>query len=345
MRFIKGFLIFLAVTFVILVGVAFVLPASAHIERSITIARPASEIFPVLNSYRRFNEWSPWFGKDPTASYDVTGPASGVGAKQSWKGDPHTVGSGFQEITASKPNEMVATALDFGDMGKGTAQFLLAPDAHGTKVTWTLDTVAPLGIDGKIVWNAIGRYVGLFMDRMVGPDYELGLGRLKTLVETFPDADISGIGGELVQLAARPIYFVSASSGIGGDSAKAVLTEAYKKLGKYVYENGVTMQGAPMTITTSYDKSGWKFDAAIVVDRNNAATREDIQAGVTDSGNAAQFVHVGPYEKIGETMEKAYAWIAVQGYKPRGRLIEEYISDPGKTPVAELQTRLTIPVQ
>jgi len=345
MRFIKGLVIFLAVAFVILIGVAFVLPASAHIERSITIARPASEVFAVLNSYRRFNEWSPWFGKDPTASYEVTGPAAGVGAKQSWRGDPHSVGSGFQEITASKPNEMVATALDFGDMGKGSAQFLLAPDGHATKVTWTLDTVAPLDVDGKIVWNAIGRYVGLFMDRMVGPDYELGLARLKTLVETFPDTDISGIGGEIVQLAARPIYFVSASSGIGGDAAKAVLTEAYGKLGKYISENGVTMQGAPMTITTSYDKSGWKFDAAVAVDRNNAATREDIQAGATDSGAAAQFVHVGAHTKIGETVDKAYAWITVQGYKPRGRLVEEYISDPGKVPEEQLQTRLTIPVQ
>jgi len=345
MRFLKGLVIFLAVTVVVLIGIAFVLPASAHIERSITIARPASEIYAVLNSYRRFNEWSPWVGKDPNASYSVSGPASGVGAKQSWSGDPHTVGSGFQEITASKPNELVATALDFGDMGKASAQFLLAPGAGGTKVTWTLDTVAPLGIDGKIVWNAMGRYMGLFMDRMVGPDYEFGLGRLKTLVETFPDVDISGISGEVVQLAARPIYFVSASSSIGADSAKAVLTEAYQKLGKYVYETGVTMQGAPMTITTSFDKSGWKFDAAIAVDRNNAATREDIQAGATDGGSAAQFVHLGPYARIGETVNKAYAWIAVYGYKPRGRLIEEYINDPGKVPESELQTRLTIPVQ
>ena len=105
------------------------------------------------------------------------------------------------------------------------------------------------------------------------------------------------------------------------------------------------MQGAPLTITTSYDKSGWKFDAAMPVDRNDAATSDDIQAGATYAGRAVQFMHVGPYDKIGDTTTKAFAWLAVQGYKATDRLIEEYISDPGNTPAEQLQTRLTIPVE
>lgn len=345
MRFLKRLVAFLLVLIVVLIGVAFFLPNSAHVERSITIARPASVVFAVLNSYRRFNDWSPWAAKDPNAHYTITGPVAGVGAKESWQGDPKTVGTGSQEIIESKPNESVTTALDFGDMGKAKARFVLAPDGKGTRVKWTLDTEAPLALDGKLVWNAIGRYMGFFMDGMVGPDYETGLARLKTLVETFPDVDIGGVSGDAVVLAPRKIYFVSASSGTDPDSAKAVLTEAYAKLGKYLGDNKLTMQGAPMTITTSYDKSGWKFDAAIPVDRNDAATREDIQSGATYGGNAVQFMHVGPYDRIGDTVARAYAWLSVQGYKAKGRLIEEYISDPGKTPPDQLQTKLTIPVE
>ena len=345
MRFLKRLVAFLLVLIVALIGIAFFLPGSAHVERSVTVARPASVVFAVLNSYRRFNDWSPWAAKDPNAHYTITGPVAGVGAKQSWRGDPKTVGTGSQEIVESKPNESVTTALDFGDMGKASARFLLTPDGNGTRVKWTLDTQAPLALDGKLIWNAIGRYMGLFMDGMVGPDYETGLARLKTLVETFPDVDIGGVSGDAVVLAPRKIYFVSASSGTDPDSAKAVLTEAYGKLGKYLSDNNLTMQGAPLTITTSYDKSGWKFDAAIPVERNDAATREDIQSGATYGGNAVQFMHVGPYDRIGETVAKAYAWLSVQGYKAKGRLIEEYISDPGKTPPDQLQTKLTIPVE
>jgi effector-binding domain-containing protein len=345
MRFLKRLVLFVLVLVVALIGVAFFLPNTAHVERSITIARPPSIVFAVLDSYRRFNDWSPWAAKDPNAHYTITGPVAGVGAKQSWQGDPKTVGSGSQEIVESKPNESVTTALDFGDMGKARARFILSSDGKGTRVKWTLDTQAPLALDGQLIWNAIGRYMGFFMDGMVGPDYETGLAKLKTLVETFPDVDISGVSGDAVVLAPRKIYFVSASSGTDADSAKAVLTEAYGKLGKYLHDNGLSMQGAPMTITTSYDRSGWKFDAAIAVDRNDTATREDIQSGATYGGNAVQFTHVGPYDKIGDTVTKAFAWLSVQGYKARDRLIEEYISDPGKTPPEQLQTKLTIPVE
>jgi effector-binding domain-containing protein len=345
MRFLKRLVVLLVVLVVLAIGVAFVLPGSAHVERSITIARPPSVVFAVLNSFRRFNDWSPWVGKDPQAHYTISGPVAGVGAKESWVGDPRTVGSGSQEIIESKPNESVTMALDFGDMGKATARFLLSADGKGARVTWTLDTQAPLALDGHLLWNATGRYIGLFMDKMVGPDYESGLAKLKTLSETFPDVDIAGVSGAAVTVAPRPIYFVSASSGPGAESAKAVLTEAYAKLGKYLGDNGLTMQGAPLTITTSYDKSGWKFDAAVPVDRNNAATRDDIQSGATYGGTAVQFIHVGPYDKLSDTIAKAEAWLSVQGYKVTGRLIEEYISDPGNTPPEQLQTRVTIPVQ
>lgn len=346
MRFLKNLIVFLLIVIVVLIGVAFVLPSSAHVERSITINRPASQVYTVLNSYRRFNEWSPWAAKDPNAKYQISGPASGVGAKESWQGDPKTVGSGSQEIVESTPNKSVTTALDFGDMGKAKARFDLTPDATNasTKVVWSLDTQAPLAIDGKIIWNTVGRYMGLFMDKMVGPDYEQGLAKLKSLVESFPAADIGSVSGEEVTLQPQKIYFITGIA--NADTAKAVLTDAYMRIGKVMTQNGITMAGAPLTITNSYDATAWKFDAGIPVDRNDAVPADaDVKSGTTYAGKAVQFMHVGPYEKIGDTTMKAYAWLAAQGYKPTDRLIEEYVSDPGNTPADQLKTRLKIPVQ
>jgi effector-binding domain-containing protein len=336
MRFLKGLFVAIAVIVVALVAVGFFLPDKAHVERSTTIARPPSEVFAVLNSFRRFNDWSPWFGLDPNAKYTYSGPASGVGAKQAWTGNKD-VGTGSQEILESKPNELIRTALDFGEMGKAEATFRLTPVASGTQVTWGLDVNA----GGKL----IGRFFNLMMDSMVGKDYDKGLAQLKTLVETFPSADISGVAGEEVQRSAQKIYYVSASCAGDAESAKAVLTDAYMKIGSFMKSNGVAMQGAPMTITTSFDTNGWKFDAAIPVDRNDVPELGEVRPGTTYAGKAEQFVHVGPYDKIGETTQKAYAWLAIMGYKPTDRMIEEYISDPGNTPPEQLQTRLVIPVQ
>jgi effector-binding domain-containing protein len=73
--------------------------------------------------------------------------------------------------------------------------------------------------------------------------------------------------------------------------------------------------------------------------------RARTSGGGRRAGRAAQFTHVGPYDKIGDTTTKAFAWLAVQGYKAKDRLIEDYISDPGNTPPEQLQARLTVPIE
>lgn len=339
MRFLKGLLLVVAALVALLVVVAFFLPKTSHVERSVTIDRPPSEVFGVLNNIHRFNAWSPWFDLDPNAKYTYSGPSTGVGAKLAWSGNKD-VGSGSQEFVASKPNESLKIQLDFGDMGRPVAELRLAPIGSGsTKVTWTLDQ----SFEGSLV----GRYFGLMMDSMVGKDYDKGLAKLKTLVESFPAADISGISGESVDLAAQKIYFVSVGPLAVDDMAgiKSAITAAYAKIGEFLKANSLAMQGAPLTITTSYDKSGWKFDAAAPVAANDVAPGGDVKAGTTYAGKAVQFVHVGPYEKLGDTITKAYAWLAVQGLKPKDRLIEEYVSDPGNTPPEQLKTLVKIPVE
>src|SRR5262249_49189825 len=143
------------------------------------------------------------------------------------------------------------------------------------------------------------------------------------------------------------IYYVSVGPLAVSDMAaiSAAIRAAYVKIGEFLKANSLTMQGAPMTITTSYDASGWKFDAAVQVAANDVAPSGGVKAGATYAGKAMQFTHVGPYEKLGDTIMKAYAWLAVQGLKPKDRLIEEYVSDPGNTPADQLKTLIKIPVE
>jgi len=170
----------LVVVVVVLVGGAYLLPRESHVERSIVIDRPAAAIFPLLESPKRFNQWSPWKDIDPNVRMSYSGPESGVGAAMAWNGNSK-VGRGSQIITEVVADQRVKTDLNFGDMGSAKAEWLLAPAGGGTTVRWTLD--ADVGN------NPIGRYMGLFMDRMVGPDYERGLRQLKELAEKSPPPD------------------------------------------------------------------------------------------------------------------------------------------------------------
>jgi len=151
------------------------LPAAAHMERSIVIEASPADIFTVLNDLHRFNDWSPWYARDPEAEYRYDGAASGVGARMSWVSELPEVGSGSQEIIASEPDRMVETLLDFGSDGTATARFEISPEGSGSRVTWSLDVEFGGGIPG--------RYLGLIFDQLMGPDYEAGLASLRALLE------------------------------------------------------------------------------------------------------------------------------------------------------------------
>lgn len=149
------------------------LPAATHVERSVVIARSPEQVFATLDSFQRFNAWSPWAEYDPQAKYTFEGPARGVGARMRWVGN-RSVGSGSQEITASEPNHRIVVALDF-DGSQANATYLLAPEGQGTRVTWAFDTEHGM--------NPFKRWLGLLFDRMIGADYEKGLAKLKAMEE------------------------------------------------------------------------------------------------------------------------------------------------------------------
>ena len=225
MRVLKGLLFFIIGLVVLLCAIGAFLPSGANVERSVLIDRPASVIFPLLNSYKRFNEWSPWYGLDPNAQYTYSGAESGVGAKMGWVGN-EAVGSGTQIITASEAFSRVATDLDFGEMGIAKVEFRLAPDGSGTRVTSAFQS--------DVGWNLVGRWFNLLMDKFIGADYEKGLAKLKTVAESVPAADLSRADIAIVEISAMPgqsysgravrVRHVGDPAGIAGAQAQG---EAY----------------------------------------------------------------------------------------------------------------------
>ena len=160
---------------VALTGVAYLLPRQASVARAIEIAAPPSAVFPLIVDLRRFGEWSPWFDHDPDIAVTFTGPIEGVGQTVVWQSDQADIGSGELAITRIESGAEVEIALDFGAEGQATAWLRLETAGAATTVTWTFAT--DLGL------NPIARYSGLWIDGMVGPDFEQGLAKLKALVE------------------------------------------------------------------------------------------------------------------------------------------------------------------
>jgi len=336
----KTIAIIVVILLVLLLGVGMLLPRHSHVERSIVIEAPRATVFALVDGFKQFKKWSPWAALDPNATYTLEGPEFGVGAKQSWVGDPKTVGSGSQEIVATQPGESVTSRLEFGEEGPATARFTLVPEAGGTRVTWSLDTDNGPG--------PIGRWFGLMIDHWVGPDYEKGLVNLKALAEKLPKADFADLTVTAVDAAPMTVAFVASQSSKDTAEIGEAIGAAYTKIVAFMKTEGLEQAGPPITINTRWDDTGYGFDAAIPVDR--APAREipadsPVKVKRTYAGKALKIVFKGPYGGMPPSFAKLTAYMAARGYEPAGPPWDEYVSDPGTTPEVELTTNIYQPVK
>ncbi len=178
MKALKKILLAVAVILAVLVLVGLLLPKTYHVERSTTINAPAAQIYPLISAFRRWPEWIAWTtNKYSDMQLKYGDSDTGVGAGYSWTGK--SSGSGAIKFTKLEPGKGIAYALDF-ENGQylSTGEISIVPEGAGVRVTWTND--------GDLGSNPLGRWFGLFMDRMMGPDFAEGLARLKARTEAAP---------------------------------------------------------------------------------------------------------------------------------------------------------------
>ncbi|RMH70854.1 MAG: hypothetical protein D6675_08180 [Gemmatimonadetes bacterium] len=175
MKIIKNTFMIIVSLVVILLIIGLFLPTTYHIERSIVIQASPNFIFPHLNSFRTWPEWTAWTPeRDPTVKYDYAGPEAGIGAKYMWNGQE--LGNGHITIVESQENTRIRYDLWMeNDKYHAEDMMQLVQTADGTRVIWT--------DEGELGHNPFLRYLGLLMDRFIGPDFEEGLAKLKARAE------------------------------------------------------------------------------------------------------------------------------------------------------------------
>ncbi|NOT83254.1 MAG: SRPBCC family protein [Methylococcaceae bacterium] len=169
-------LILVAIAIIIFIIVAARQPDDFSITRSATINAPAEAVFSQVNELQKWDAWSPWAKLDPNAQNYFEGPEAGTGAIMRWAGN-NKVGVGSMKITESRPNDFIQFKLQFLKpfVATNAAEFTFTPEGDQTRVTWSMY--------GKN--NLMAKIMGLIMncDKMVGGQFEQGLGDLKTIVE------------------------------------------------------------------------------------------------------------------------------------------------------------------
>lgn len=156
---------------------------------------------------------------------------------------------------------------------------------------------------------------------------------------------------QVVTLIEVPVCYAEGSAKVNdpedpqGAKTSALIGELYGKCVAFMQANELGFGGAPLAITLSYDPAGdWVFRAAIpVIGLTDATPRSGdggVAIGMSPAGQAVKVVHQGSYHSMATAYETIAAYMKANNLAEGPHAIEEYVSDPGNTPEAELITNV-----
>jgi uncharacterized protein YndB with AHSA1/START domain len=169
-----------AIAIAIVLILAVTKPDTFRVRRAATVKASPERIFPLINDFHQWANWSPWENKDPEMKRSYSGAVSGKGTVYEWDGNKN-VGAGRMEILESSVPSKIVIKLDFFKPfeGHNTAEFTMVAQGQGTdlitNVTWEMH--GPASFMSKVM------QVFMNMDNMVGKDFEAGLANLKRVTE------------------------------------------------------------------------------------------------------------------------------------------------------------------
>jgi effector-binding domain-containing protein len=150
--------------------------------------------------------------------------------------------------------------------------------------------------------------------------------------------------GEEVTLTAKTIVYLQGAG--NWDSAYETLVEAFKSLYSFLDKEGVKPSGPSMTIYTETDDTGFKFQAGVpVAEAPKNPPKGDIAVGTSPAGRSFKFIHRGAYDSMDTMYEAITNFLDERKLEARDMFVEEYVTDPVKTPEDKLVIQVIVPVK
>jgi len=171
----KKFFIAIVVIIVVFLGVGFLFPSDYKVTRSIMITSDQTTLYPMIANLQKWQDWCPWTTETyPKMVSSYSGPELGKDAVWSWSGPKS--GNGKLQITKSDPKTGIHYDLQFEDYPVSKCELTMKSVDGGVEVV-----MSNAGSVGTAPWS---RYLGLFMDSLMGAEFEKGLERLKSNAES-----------------------------------------------------------------------------------------------------------------------------------------------------------------
>lgn len=296
--------------------IGFLLPASAHVEREAVIDAPDHVVYAAVNTLSIWPRWTAWLREDTTATVVYEGPPSGSGSVLRWQSN--TDGSGSIRIAQATPSSSVTIELAMDRQTPSLSAIKIVDAGNGkSRVTWDLE----IDFGG----NVYGRWFGLFVDWLVGPDFERSLTNLQAHLRSVRKRMSS------VHEVSLPLtYVLSVRSATATSAIGATLASSFARITRHAIGRNLPIVGAPFV---SYP--GWNGRTTDVVAMLPVAMPDagngDVTGSTRPAMQAVALDYYGPYELIGLARDALEQYLAARDI-PVGESWEEYLTDPATAP-------------
>lgn len=164
-----------------------------------------------------------------------------------------------------------------------------------------------------------------------------------TPVQPAPASPADPFGAEVTL---EPKTFVYMKGTATWESAFETLIEAFKAINDYLAKQKITPSDKPLAIYTQTDESGFQYQVGIpVAEAPKNPPRGDLAVAKSPGGKMLQFVHRGSYDAMDTTYEAITNHLDEKRLESEDMFIEEYVTDPVKTPEDKLIVNVYVPLK
>lgn len=298
----------------VLLIVAYLLPKKYSVERSIYINADKHLIYDLTSNFRKWTLWVPWTQEmDSTAVFEITGMDGQVGATWKWNGNK--MGEGIMTATDFIPGQLITYDLSFAQGKYKSKGKIVIEDGDSCKVAW-FD-------EGDLGDNPLNRYMGLFMNKMMGPDFEKGLSKLKKVAEerkSWPRIEETKIPAQLVLII---------RDSAGPQTFEKVMGKAFNEVMAFIRAQKLVPKGFPFAIYIKWDSVTMfsVMDIGIPVEwANKGKGRVEVVCLPEQKGVKA--IYFGPYSKTEVAYRALDQYCKESNLETTGWPWEVYVTDP-----------------
>lgn len=294
-------------------------PSKIKVERSIDIKTTSVEdLQHKLADLKFFHDtWSPWTRRDPNMMTIYTGVCCEAGSTYRWESEIDSVGKGTMTFNKFTPDSVLLT-LNFDGMGDNELYYITKPSNDGNiNVTWGV--IFDIGFFGRVPMMFIN------MDKMIGPDYERGLAKLKQEIESVPAQTVTNYEVKEINWDAKTFYGVKDK--LSFDKLPAFFGTSYGKIGEALGKAKTQPIGMPKAIYFTFDEKTMMTDVAAVMEVANGTKLEGVEKFETPAGKVLLIEYFGAYDKSANAHYAMDAYMKEKGLT-QSFVLEEYANDP-----------------